>query len=742
MTGSIAHSQTTATTLVELLQWRSLSSPGRHSHTFLRDGESDESHLTYGELDRLARAIAARLQQWQARGERAILLYPPGLDYIAALFGCLYAGAIAIPLYPPRPNRSIKRIASIVEDSGATIGLAAPSILANRQRWETEIPRLKALRWLTLEEIPDSLASLWENPLMEPNSLAYLQYTSGSTGTPKGVMLTHRNLLENCALIQQFFGDTPESRDVCWLPPYHDMGAIGGILQPIYVGMPAFLMSPLAFLQRPLRWLQAISRYRATTSGGPNFAYDLCVRRIDSQQRETLDLSSWEVAFNGAEPIRSETLDAFAEAFAPCGFRREAFYPCYGLAEATLLVSGGSKEQLPIVCKLEKEALQRSNRAIAADTATSTATATATLVGCGQTTADGRLAIVDPESGEPVGSDRIGEIWVSGPSVARGYWNKPEETERTFRAYLKDVPTPFLRTGDLGFVKDGELFIAGRIKDTIVIRGRNYYPQDIEREVEASHPLLRPGCSAAFSLEVNGSERLVAIAEVERSYKSRGEPGETIAEIIAAMRSAVMESDELSIYGIVLLKQGSLPKTSSGKIQRYLCKSLFLEDGFKAIARHHVVDAVDTLEQDYENESLGAIGREELLAHPPERREAVLIPQLLRKLAGMLKVGEAEVNPEQPLSSVGLDSLTLVELKERIETELAIELAPATALVGMTIAQLARDICDRLAPESEDILNSVNSVKDSKQAQEVLDKLEELSDEQVNALLEGLVRQQ
>lgn len=722
MTPFILHSPTAASTFVELLQWRSLSSVDRRSHTFLRDGETEESHLTYGELDRTARAIAARLQQWQVRGERAILLYPPGLDYIAALFGCLYAGAIAVPLYPPRPNRSLERIASIVRDTGATIGLATPTILANRERWETEIPSLKALRWLTLEEIPHDLACQWQDPQITPDTLAYLQYTSGSTGTPKGVMLTHRNLLDNCALIQQFFEDTPHSQGVCWLPPYHDMGAIGGILQPIYVGANTVLMSPLAFLQRPFRWLQAISRYQATTSGAPNFAYELCLRRIDAQQRKTLDLSSWQVAFNGAEPIRSETLDAFTEAFAPCGFRREAFYPCYGLAEATLLVSGGSKGRSPVVCTLEKAALQN-HQAIVAN---AESTATVTLVSCGRTAADRHLAIVDPQSGEVCASDRIGEIWVSGASIARGYWNQPKEQEQTFQVYLNDLPTSFLRTGDLGFLKDGELFITGRLKDAIVIRGRNYYPHDIERTLESSHPLLRPGCCAAFSIEANGSERLVAIAEVERSYKNHGDS----TEIIAAIRTAVMESDELAVYGIVLLKPGSLPKTSSGKIQRYLCQSLFLENRLDAIA-------LDILNGEPRENFPAAIEREQLLASPPEQRESLLVSELLLQLAQILKRDVMELDPQQPLSAFGLDSLTLFELKERIETELEIALAPATLLAGMTVTQLARDLCDRLAPESD---RSFKTVNDPTQAQQILDRLEQLSDEQVNALLQGLIQ--
>lgn len=418
---------------------------------------------------------------------------------------------------------------------------------------------------------------------------------------PRGVKLTHGNLLYNLALIHRCFGHTPESRGVIWLPPYHDMGLIGGILQPLYGGFPVTLMSPFAFLQRPFRWLQAISRTRATTSGGPNFAYDLCAHKITPEQRAILDLSCWEVAFSGAEPVHAETLDRFVEVFEPCGFRREAFYPCYGLAEATLIVSGGLKGTLPTVYSVRGSALQQ-NQVIESSYPDSFKRDTQKLISCGRSLPGQKIIIADLESLTLGSPNQVGEIWVSGPSVAQGYWNRPEETKQTFEAYLADTGQgPFLRTGDLGFLKNGELFVTGRLKNLIILGGRNYYPQDIEQTVEQSHPALRQGCCAAFSIDHEGEERLVIVAEVEHPYdlrrfrqtkekKNTHTPCQlpdqhstpthrlpwSAKEVVGAIRQAVAENHELHIHVVLLLKANSIPKTSSGKIQHYACRAGFL----------------------------------------------------------------------------------------------------------------------------------------------------------------------
>lgn len=556
-------------TLVELLRWRVSVQPEHKAYTFLLDGEVEDSYLTYQELDRQARAIAALLQSYRASGERVLLLYPPGLEFIAAFFGCLYAGVVAVPAYPPRPNHALSRLEAIVTDAQATIALTTQNILSDVERRFAQSGNLQGLRSLATDNIASALGSDWQEPTVSSDNLAFLQYTSGSTGTPKGVMVSHGNLLHNEQMIHRGFQHTEQSIFVGWLPLYHDMGLIGNVLQPLYLGIPCILMSPVAFLQKPLRWLQAISRYKATTSGGPNFAYDLCVRKIKPEQQLSLDLSSWEVAFNGAEPIRAETLERFAGTFSDCGFRREAFYPCYGMAETTLIVSGGFKTASPVLQSVQAEALEQ-NRVVPA---CSDDDGSRTLVGCGQTLLDQQIVIAHPETLTRCGSNEVGEIWVCGKSVAQGYWKKAEETEKTFNAYLADTDEgPFFRTGDLGFLRDGELFITGRLKDVIIIRGRNHYPQDIELTVEKSHPALRSGCGAAFAVEVNGQERLVVVQEVERSYLRKLD----VNEVVGNIREMVAQEHDLQVYTILLLKTGSIPKTSSGKIQRYACRNRFL----------------------------------------------------------------------------------------------------------------------------------------------------------------------
>ncbi|HBY79456.1 MAG TPA: AMP-dependent synthetase, partial [Cyanobacteria bacterium UBA11148] len=418
-------------TLVDLLRYRTLHQPHKSAFTFLTDGETPSRYLTYNELDGLARAIATQLQILDAIGERALLLYPPGLEFIAAFFGCLYAGVIAVPAYPPRPNQKLSRLQVILEDSQATFALTTTSLLSNIERRFAQEPTLTPIKWLTTDTLDQTIASEWQEPTCNPNTLAFLQYTSGSTGIPKGVMITHGNLLYNSALINRCFEDTPDSQGVSWLPPYHDMGLIGGVLQPLYVGAPMILMSPVDFLQKPFRWLQAISRYKATTSGGPNFAYDLCVRKITPQQRESLDLSRWEFAFTGAEPVRAKTLERFAATFASCGFRWEAFYPCYGMAETTLFIAGGVKSAPPVLCQVDGKALEQNRVVPVQDKENSR-----TLVGCGKTWLDEKIAIVNSESLTRCEEGQVGEIWVSGPSVAQGYWQRPDATAQTFKAYL------------------------------------------------------------------------------------------------------------------------------------------------------------------------------------------------------------------------------------------------------------------------------------------------------------------
>jgi acyl-CoA synthetase (AMP-forming)/AMP-acid ligase II len=574
--------------LVEVLRWRALHQPEQRIYTHLVDGETEGTHLTYATLDRQARAIGAMLQSCSADGERALLLYPTGLEFIAAFFGCLYAGVIAVPLPPPnpaQPQRTLPRLRAITNDAQPSMALTTSSILAKIAGLLTETPDLKTIRWLATDAVASTLASEWKEPAVTSNTRALLQYTSGSTTAPRGVMVSHGNLLHNSANVSRAFEITEDTVSVTWLPVFHDMGLTNGIVQPVYGGRQCILMPPQSFLQRPVRWLQAISRYKAAVSGGPNFAYELCARRITPEQRETLDLSSWSAAYNGAEPIRADTLKRFAATFASCGFQPKFFYPCYGLAEATLIVSGGVLEDEPVWCTIQATALEHHHVVESSDQQHNVAT----VVGCGHAMPDARIVIVHPESLTPCAPDVVGEIWVSGPTVARGYWNQPQETECTFAAYLTDTGEgPFLRTGDLGFLKGGELFVTGRLKDLIIIGGRNLYPHDIELTVEQGHPAIRLGYCAAFSVDIADEERLIVVAEIERRYQpehhqrngaARSHPNGRpvdVEEVTRAIRRAVAEEHDVRVHTVVLLRAGSIAKTPSGKVQRRACKASFL----------------------------------------------------------------------------------------------------------------------------------------------------------------------
>ncbi|MGK7908963.1 MAG: fatty acyl-AMP ligase [Synechococcus sp.] len=564
--------RSTPDTFVDLLHHQSSSNPHRIAYKFLKHGgDKQSSTVTYQEIAQQAQAIAAELQQHHPAGSRALLLYQPGINYVAAFLGCLYAGIVAVPAYPPRRNQSAIRLRAIVNDACASVALTTAAVLESVQGALTSNTDLAQLRWLATDTLPSDLATEWSPTSIAGDTLAFLQYTSGSTGDPKGVMVSHANLLHNSATIHQCFGHSTDSQGVIWLPPYHDMGLIGGILQPLYGGFPVTLMSPVDFLQRPLRWLQAISTERATTSGGPNFAYDLCLQKITPEQKESLDLSSWNVAFTGAEPIRARTIERFSAEFSACGFRREAFYPCYGMAEATLIVTGGLVNEPPTTYIVDGDTLNQNQ--VTSFHPDARPANSRQLVGCGTACRDTTIRIVEPGSRVQCPPQQVGEIWLSSPSVARGYWNQSEKTQATFNAFVANTGEgPFLRTGDLGFIQDGELVVTGRIKDMTIIKGRNYYPQDLELTVENSHPAIRPGCGAAFAVDLDGSERLVIVYEVKRSYLRKL----NVNEIVGCIRQAIAAEHSLQVYATVLVKTGSIPKTSSGKIRRFACRDRFL----------------------------------------------------------------------------------------------------------------------------------------------------------------------
>ena len=573
--------------LVKLLQFRATVQPNDTAFLYLTDGIGGEGHeirLTYRELDKRCRALGGWLQKNRYGGKRILLLYPPGLEFIVGFFGCLYAGATAVPIYPPRKNRSMLRVQAVADSAEASLALTTEDVMARVREMINETPNLKKIAWSTTDRELAGYEEEWNDPNLDSDALAFLQYTSGSTGTPKGVMISHGNMLHNSLLISTGFEHTRSHSGVFWLPSYHDMGLIGGIIQPIYCGRPNVIMSPLSFIMKPYRWLAAISKYRGTTSGGPNFAYDACVKGIREELLDTLDLSCWEVAFNGAEPVQAETMERFAKKFERCGFRYEAFYPCFGLAEGTLIVTGGQKSKAPVIKSVDADSLA-AGRVIDAIPGTDRVRR---LVSSGRVILDQKVRIVDPETLTVCPDKKVGEIWTSSPSVARGYWKNPKATAETFQAYTADTKEgPFMRTGDLGFMCDGELYVTGRIKDLIIIRGVNLYPQDIEATAQRTMPnLLKLNAGGAFMIGEDNDEKLVLIQEVERRFRAEEDAQKTFTEI----RKAIAIEHEVPIDTIVLVRTGTVPKTSSGKIQRHSCRDMFLNDELSVVARWSVSD--------------------------------------------------------------------------------------------------------------------------------------------------------
>ena len=656
----------TAETLVDVLRHWAESQPDDRVFTFLVDGETEEVTLTFRELDRQARAIAAMLGSLSLRGERALLLYAPGLEYVCAFLGCLYAGVVAVPVCPPdfaRLERTLPRLQAIASDAQASVALTSAGLLALADPILAIADELHALRWLSTDTVDSGAEGNWNAPPLDGRSLALLQYTSGSTRSARGVMVSHANLLDNLALMRWALHIRPETSAVCWLPPYHDMGLIGNILATVYAGNHLAMMSPLAFLQRPLRWLQAISRYRATIGGAPNFAYDLCVRKTTVEERATLDLRSWRVALCGAEPIRDGTLKRFAAAFEQSGFRREALFPAYGLAEATVIVSGGPSGIPPLVRALLASAIERDLVVDAPDGQPGARR----VVGCGSPLQP--VVVVDPATRRRCASDQIGEVWVSGSSVADGYWNRPEETAETFDARLEDTGEgPFLRTGDLGFVRDGQLFITGRLKDLIILHGANHYPQDIELTAEQSHPALRRGCGAAFSVDVAGEERLVLVYEVDTRREHDWE------DVGAAVRQAVLDEHLLAVHAVSLVAPGTVPKTSSGKIQRHACKAAFLTVSLDSIWEWRAARTA--------TEAPTA----------PVSRIMLVEDDLRSRIAGELGLDPSRLDADEAVVAYGLESVSAISLTYEIETHYGVELPSTTLLEGVSISRLAQEI--------------------------------------------------
>lgn len=551
---------------VELLDVQASRFAEKPAFCFLGDGENVTDSLTYADLAQRARATAAALQRRAPAGARVLLLYPSCVEYMVAFFGCLCAGMVAVPVFPPRGSKHNGRLEAIAGDCGARIALTTTGQLQQMRLAVESSPALSAMELLCSDRIDDIDAACWLRPKIRPATIAFLQYTSGSTGAPKGVMISHGNLLHNERMIHIGLGSRAESVYVTWLPIYHDMGLIGNMLHAFWLGGTCYFMAPVSFLQRPACWLKAISRYRATISGGPNFAYQFCLDKLGGESHEGLDLSSWSVAFNGAEPVRHATLRGFSTAFADAGFQHRAWLPCYGMAESTLIATGGGAFQYPVVLNVDPAGLrQRQVVPVAAGHGVA-------LVACGKNLPGQTLRIVDADSRELCAPDRIGEIWLAGPHIGHGYWGQREVSAATFQARVAGHGDgPFLRTGDLGFVHEGELYVAGRVKDVMILRGTNHYPQDIEACVESADDALLPTGAAAFAIEDGSGERAVVVAEVARTHVRKVDP----PRLSALIRQRVLEQCELVVSDVVLIRPGTLPKTSSGKVQRSQTRQLY-----------------------------------------------------------------------------------------------------------------------------------------------------------------------
>ncbi|MGS2810678.1 HAD-IIIC family phosphatase [Nocardia sp. MW-W600-9] len=623
-------------TFVETLFAQVENRPAEVVYRFLDNGDVDGvvRELSYAELGIRARAIGAVLQDSAPR--RALLLYPAGPEFAEAFFGCLVAGVVAVPApLPEWENRSLRRLRRMVAHAEVDIVLAPRRILAEAAALGAQIPELTGVPWLSTDDLPSAAALRWREPELGPDSVAFLQYTSGSTSAPRGVVLTHANLLHNQAALTAGLGhdriaDHDGALFASWLPMYHDMGLIAPLLHTVYRGAHSVLMSPLHFLQRPERWLRAISTYRAHTSGGPNFAYELCLRRIAPEQLDDLDLSSWRVAFNGSEPVRAGTVRRFADTFARAGFRATAQQPVYGLAEATLIVTAPATTAEPTIVP-----------------AAGSPTRGGELVGVGRPVPGISLCIVDPDRGTERAEGEEGEIWVAGDSVAAGYFRDEAATAEVFGAELAGRDEKFLRTGDLGFLSSGELFVTGRRKDLVIVDGRNHYPQDIEATVEAAHAGVRAGCVAAFSVDLDG-EQPVVVAEVRDT-----DPAE-LSAIEGAVRGAVATEHGLTLAAVLLIRPGTVFKTSSGKIQRSACRAAYLSGELLTLLAGPVRSPEDEI-ADVEAEPVAAEPASDLSA------EAVR-DWLVTAIARQAALDPDRVDVHRPLVEFGLGSADLVEL--------------------------------------------------------------------------------
>lgn len=643
---TLDHNLVDIPSLNHLLDFRAQEHGDKMLFSFIDRKLQPKKELNYRQFRQSALSIASHLRRHTKVGDRAVLLFPPGLEYVEAYFGCLYAGVIAVPVFPPQMGRQIKRVMQIVGDSRPSVFMSTGDVFDQVKTMAPQWVESAGGSWMCtdrLEEIP--LEAPHE---AGPDEIAFLQYTSGSTGNPKGVMVSHGNLLQNEEMIKNGFGSNENIVCVNWLPLYHDMGLIGAVLHPLYMGGTSILMSPFTFLTGPFNWLNAISTFRGTACGGPNFAYEMCVNKITDEQVGQLDLSSWTQAFNGAEPIRASTLARFEEKFAPAGFNPDSWRPCYGLAEATLMVSTGTTSTPKTLLDIDMKSLKGEQAMLGQGEDPSM-----TLVSSGFPVINQELLVVHPETRTPMEELGIGEVWIAGPHVARGYWEKPKINEAEFGAYLADGSKgPYFRTGDLGFVYEGQLYITGRQKDLIIVRGKNHYPQDIELTAMEAHPAIQPGGTVAFSIEGERGEALVIVSELQRNglKKNSGE------EIAAAIRQEVASTHELQAKAIVLIPRKGILKTSSGKVQRRANKKSYLE------GKMDILFLWEGQEEDFTPDTNGGTGEKKAVQN--EARD--LKSWIMQWLAAKLDIGMDQIDMADPITAYGVDSLMLAEFETEV----------------------------------------------------------------------------
>lgn len=715
--------------MVSVLQRQATVLGDKVAFRFVSGAGRADVELSYCGLRDRAMAIAAELQSRVAPGSRVLLAFPSGLDFVEAFFGCLFAGVVAVPISQPGRRRPITAVQSICDTARPALVLGSADREEAGATTAAELAQRLGLNWLASDRIPTERLGDWSDPAVGSQDTAFLQFTSGSTSDPKGVVLSHQNVLANAGLIRDAFGTSDQSSAVFWLPLHHDMGLIGGIVQPLYCGGTSTLLAPAAFLQRPALWLETISRLRATISGGPDFAYGLCSKKITAAEREGLDLSSWKVAFTGAERIRPQTLQRFSDTFADCGFTPDSFFPCYGLAEATLMATGGPRGVAPTVVHLDSAALAEH---VVKDLPRGDKHGVS-FVGCGEALAGQRVLIVEPNSGRPCLDGNVGEIWVQGPSVSTGYHENPEATARVFGARLADGGEgEFLRTGDLGFSRDGQIFVTGRLKDLIIVRGRNYYPEDIEYVVERADAGFRAGHCAAFSVEVEQEERLVVVQEVDP--RNRGLDG---AAACQAVRQAIAANFEIEVHSIVLTNAGMVPKTTSGKRRRAACREFYLRDQLEAQARW-------TAEVRSEVSS-PAINGQPKLAHQPTAKE--IERWLLKRIADRLCLTGAQIDVDKPFLEMGMGSLDAVEVAADLQDWLGRHLSPTAIYNYPSISCLASWLAkpaDQLTASNHQLAvsSAISLTNPDADSRSLLREVEGLSEEDMAAFIMASMAQQ